>query len=118
VIEFEEGYQVAYDLAEVARHAEVAAAADPGAAVELAADGSVLRFSAGPPVLLLAHGQQEPPAGEVVWLRRKPLAFAERRDDVSDLDFMRGGLADGSVWLRFMYCPRRASNTTVSISNG
>ncbi|MEZ0076340.1 hypothetical protein [Planotetraspora sp. GP83] len=106
MIEVEDGYTVAYDMATVMRHAQTALDADPNAAIELATDGSVLRYSAGPPTLLVAHDVAAPQPQEVAWTRRQPLTFACKPSDVNDMEFLRACLANGSRWLHFMYCPR------------
>ncbi|GLX06742.1 hypothetical protein [Microbispora sp. NBRC 16548] len=102
----EDGYEVVFDLREVAAHAEAAAQADPWAAIEIASDGSCLRFSVGQPgVLLVAHGEQ-PPAGGVAWMRQKPLTYKAGPSQDSELEQLRTWAAGPARWLEFRYSPR------------
>ncbi|WP_329431309.1 hypothetical protein OG339_47935 (plasmid) [Streptosporangium sp. NBC_01495] len=101
--EARERREVSFNLAEVLEHAETAAAADPDAALEIAGDGSCLRFSGGTEAVILAHGQNAPPAGDMYYLRLDVLlAKPVFEGDAIPLEWLRALRARGVIWLRFL----------------
>ncbi|GAA1614283.1 hypothetical protein GCM10009733_008100 [Nonomuraea maheshkhaliensis] len=104
MIEIEDGYEVAYDLALVLAHAEAAVAADPHAALDLATDGSCLRFTADDPVVICAQDQAALP-DDVIWMRLDQLTWRAGKSDSTLLEMMRDLKADGGIRLRFMWSP-------------
>ncbi|MFF3665417.1 hypothetical protein [Microtetraspora malaysiensis] len=109
MIKIEDGYEVAYDLAQVLARAEAAVAADPHAAIDLATDGSCLRFTAGDPAVVVALGEDAPPEGDVGWMRQEPLAHDPGCGGCSTLESMRATVADGGTRLRFMRKPHAST---------
>ncbi|MBB2749266.1 UNVERIFIED_ORG: hypothetical protein FHR35_009179 [Microbispora rosea subsp. rosea] len=100
----DDGYQTAFDLAQVYAMALAAMQEDLGAAMEVAIDGSCLRFTAGPRAVLLEQGRTERPEGEITWMRLAPLTYAEFPGDATKLEFFRGCLISGGTRLLLMRC--------------
>ncbi|MFB9631322.1 hypothetical protein [Nonomuraea helvata] len=108
----EPGYTVAYELAQVIALAELAVAAESTAAMEISQDGSRLRFNAGPQTILAALGDEGRTIGTRMTLTftpNDPVTSVESRNDISDLDFMRGCLAEGGKRLYLTRSHRQRS---------
>ncbi|MFI9591126.1 hypothetical protein [Nonomuraea sp. NPDC052265] len=104
--EVEDGFQTMFDLAEVLAHAETAAEADPGAAIEIAVDGTRLRFTKGSSAVIASLECDGPPAGEPTYMQLEPLARRAGKSDPTPLEFMRSLRADGCTRLQVQRSPR------------
>ncbi|MFC4060198.1 hypothetical protein ACFOWE_17985 [Planomonospora corallina] len=93
--EVEDGFATMFDLGQVLAGAEAAAAADPGAAIAVAVDGTRLRFTAGSPAVIASLECERPPAGETTYMPLEPLTRRPGRCDPSPLEFLRELRASG-----------------------
>jgi hypothetical protein len=115
----EEGYQVAFDLPQVVALAELAVAADPHAAMEVARDGSRLRFTAGPTTRLVALGREGRASDTPLKLafdRRHPVTYTDSPSGVSELAWMRSCLALGARRLYLTRKPAVPSRWVLSLN--